>query len=183
MKLLPASGRTQFGRRQKKQGQRTLRLASGYAVSTFESQERRSHFKSLPFFLVRVVLQFALGVENHGGTTLRRESRPFGDATVIGISAARELNPSFTDVGGEGPWSRAAARQVFGAVGIVETERQIAAMNGPRPAVQDWRFPGEPIEISRRSLRGLEPGLNHRPLPDLRGHGQRENVKELRARM
>src|SRR5713101_8846129 len=175
-------GRIEVVQRQERQEQ-PLWLASGYPVSTFETQKGRSHFKGPPFFLVRVVLQFALRVENHGGTTLRRESRPVGDARMIGVAVARKLNPRLTDVGGERPWSSAASRQVLGAVGIVEAKRQIDAMNGARPAVQDRRFPGEPIEISRRALRGFEPGLKHRTLTDLRGHGQREDVKRLRAWM
>ena len=56
-------------------------------------------------------------------------------------------------------------------------------MNGARPAVQDRRFPGEPIEVSWRALCALEPGLNHCALTDLRGHGQGEDVKGLRVRM
>src|SRR6266849_8956063 len=155
----------------------------GYPVSTFETQKGRSHFKHLPFRLVRVVLQFTLRVENHGGATLRRESRPVGDARMIWVAAAREVDPCFTDDGGERPRSRASTRQVFGAVGIVEAKRQIDAMNGTRPAIQDRRFPGEPIEISRRALCDLEPGLNHRALTDLRAHGKREDVKRLRAGM
>jgi hypothetical protein len=32
-------------------------------------------------------------------------------------------------------------------------------------------------------LRGLQPGLNHCALTDLRGHGQGEDVKGLRVRV
>src|SRR5713101_10035978 len=117
-------GRIEVVQRQERQEQ-PLWLASGYPVSTFETQKGRSHFKHLPFRLVRVVLQFTLRVENHGGTTLRRESRPVGDARMIWVAAAREVDPCFTDDGGERPRSRASTRQVFGAVGIVEAKRQI----------------------------------------------------------
>jgi hypothetical protein len=67
-------------------------------VSAFKPQERRSHFESLPFFFVRVLPKFALSVENHGGTTLRREGRPVGNVIVIGVSAVRKVNPRWNGI-------------------------------------------------------------------------------------
>src|SRR5580704_4120989 len=152
-------------------------------VSTAESLKGRSRGQRLSFFFVRIVLHSALGVENHGGASLSRESGPVRKPMVIGVTTARELNPCLADIGCQLPGRWAAACQVFTSVGIVEAKRQFAAMDGARPAVQNRRLPGKLIKIGRRSLRRLAHCLNHRALPHLRGHGQGTNIEWLRARV
>lgn len=51
----------------------------------------------LPFLAIRVIHDFALVVENHGGALFGSEGRPVWDAFVAWISRARKSNPGAAD--------------------------------------------------------------------------------------
>src|ERR1700734_1731676 len=55
---------------------------------------------------VRVIRDFALVVENHGGAPLTRIARPLRNPTIVGISAARELQPRATHFFGQRKFRR-----------------------------------------------------------------------------
>lgn len=53
--------------------------------------------RGLPQIAIMVVLHFALLVEAHRGRLGNRKSRPVREASVVGITCARETNPSIAD--------------------------------------------------------------------------------------
>ncbi len=74
------------------------------------------------FRCVGIIFHFARGVEDHCGALVGDESGPSGDAGVVGVAGACEVNPRFAHLGGEMLRFGSIASHVLAALGVIEAK-------------------------------------------------------------
>ena len=136
------------------------------------------------FDCVRIIFRDAIVVEDHGGAFFGGEFGPRGQACVIGVAFAGEVDPGGGDFLGEGLGFGAVAGHVFGAGLVVKAEGNFGAVERAGARVENRRLPLEPIQVcGSATLRGFAFALRDGALADGRGHHAGINVERFFAGM
>ena len=104
----------------------------------------------LPFLAVRIIYDFALVVENHGGALFGIEGRPVWETLVAWISGTRKSNPGAADFVFESIAILAGTSHGRRQVNIVKDKWNFERVERPQLSVPHRRFPGEVIHVDRR---------------------------------
>src|SRR5204863_10187426 len=102
-------------------------------------------------------------VEIHHGQLSFADRGPFRQAGMVRIACAGETDPGLTHFSRKRQRLGSTTGVIHAKIRIVEDERNLTTVEGPRPSVKHWSLPSEQVDVRRRGTQGsLAPRLRSR---------------------
>src|SRR5258708_10167398 len=102
---------------------------------------------------------------------------------MVRIACAGETDPGLTHFSRKRQRLGSTTRVIRAKIRIVEDERNLTTVEGPRPTVKHWSLPSEQVDVRRRGAQGsLAPGLGSRGFAEAIARDG-EDIEWLRPRV